>query len=93
MPTLREQIEELKKLKRKLAIWEAIHHLIDDKFVSKDGRKVSGIKVPNTDELIPEEEIEDVLQKIAEEDIKALQDQIAEIENRQVVLTKDENDN
>jgi hypothetical protein len=86
MPTFKEQLEDLQKLKRRLAIWEAVHYLVDEKFVSKDGRKVSGIKVPDSGELIPEEEIEDVLQNIGEGPIAELRAEIAAIETKEVVV-------
>lgn len=86
MPTLKEQVEELRKKKRRLAIWEAIHHLIDDKFIGKDGRKVSGIKEPETGDLVPEEEIEDVLQAIGEGPIEDLRAEISAIETQEVVV-------
>ena len=84
--TFKEQLDEVEKLKQRLAIWEAIHHLVDDKFISKDGRKVSGIRVPGSGYLVPEETIEDVLQTIGEGPIAELRNQIEEIENLQVVV-------
>ena len=84
--TFKEQLDEVEKLKQRLAIWEAIHHLVDDKFISKDGRKVSGIRVPGSGDLVPEETIEDVLQTIGEGPIAELRNQIEEIENLQVVV-------
>lgn len=86
MPTLKESTAELARLKQRLAVWEAIHILVDDKFISKDGRKAGGIKVEGTDDLVPEETIEDVLQAIGDGPIKELKDQIEEIENREVVV-------
>lgn len=86
MPSLKEQLAELERLKRRLAIWEAIHKVADDKFVSKDGRKVSGIKVPGLDGIIPEDEIEDVLQQIGEGPIAELRAEIDAIEGTEVVV-------
>ncbi len=86
MPTLKEQVEELRMKKRRLAIWEAIHHLVDEKFIGKDGRKVSGIKEPETGDIVPEEEIEDVLQNIAEGPIEELRAEILGIETQEVVV-------
>lgn len=84
--TLKQQIEELRKLKRRLTVWEAIHHLVDDKFISKDGRKVGGIRVPNTDDLVPEDEIEDVLEYMAEGPIKDIKEKIENLENMTIVV-------
>ena len=86
MPTFKEQVEELAKLKQRLAVWEAIHFLVDEKFISKDGRKVSGIKVQDTADLVPEDTIEDVLQAIGEGPISELKAQIEAIEDQQVVV-------
>lgn len=86
MPTLKDQLDELQRLKRRLAIWEAIHYLVDEKFISKDGRKTSGIKVPDSGDLVPEEEIEDVLQKIGEGPIAELKAEIEAIETQEVVV-------
>jgi predicted transport protein len=86
VPSLKDQLEQLQKLKRRLAIWEAVHYLVDEKFVSKDGRKVSGIKVPGTGDLVPEEEIEDVLQNIGEGPIEDLRAEIDAIESLEVVI-------
>ncbi len=86
MPSLKEQMETLEKLKRRLAIWEAIHHLADDKFISKDGRKVGGIRLPNSVQVISENEIEDVLQNIAEGPIAEIKAEISAIEETEVVI-------
>ncbi len=86
MPTLKEQVAELRLKKRRLAIWEAIHHLVDDKFIGKDGRKVSGLKEPETGDIVPEEEIEDVLQNIAEGPILELRAEIQGLETQEVVV-------
>lgn len=86
MPSLKEQLLELQRLKRRLAIWEAIHFLADEKFVSKDGRKVSGIRVPGTNDVIPEDEIEAVLQAIGEGPIAELTAEIQAIEEKEVVV-------
>lgn len=86
MPTLKDQVDELRKKKRRLAIWEAVHHLIDDKFIAKDGRKVSGIKEPDTGDIVPEDEIEDILQNIAEGPIAELRAEINAIETQEVVV-------
>jgi hypothetical protein len=93
MPTLKDQLSELQRLKRRLAIWEAIHFLVDDKFVSKDGRKVSGIKEPGSGDLVPEEEIEDVLQNIGEGPIAELRAEIAAIETQEVVVINEKKAN
>lgn len=86
MTTLKDRLENLQKLKRRLAVWEAIHYLADEKFVSKDGRHVSGIKVPDSGEIVSEDEIEDVLQQIAEGPIKDLGAEIETIETQEVVV-------
>lgn len=86
MPTIKDQISDLQRLKRRLAIWEAIHLLVDEKFIRKDGRKVSGIKVDDSSDPVPEEEIEDVLQNIGEGPIAELKAQIEEIESQEVVV-------
>lgn len=84
--TLKERLEQLEKLQRRLAIWEAIHALVDEKFVSKDGRKVSGIRIPGSSSAIPENEIEDVLQQIGEGPITELRAEIQAIEETEVVV-------
>jgi predicted transcriptional regulator len=86
MSTFKEQLEELNRHKRKLAIWEAIHQLVDDKFITKDGRKAGGIKEPTTGEVVSEEEIEDVLESIVTGPITEIKQSIEEIENRNVVV-------
>jgi thioredoxin reductase len=86
VPTLKDQLENLEKLKQRLSIWEAIHFLVDEKFITKDGRKVSGIKVPGTSDLVPEEEIESVLQFIGDGPIADLKAEIDNIESQQVVV-------
>lgn len=87
MATLRSQVEELTRLKHRLAVWEAIHYLVDEKFISKDGRRASAIKVPNcAEEIVPEEVIDAVLQAISDGPIAELQGQIEDIENREVVV-------
>ena len=90
MPTLREQVEELNRKKHLLAVWEAIHSIIDEKFISKDGRKAGAIKVPNCEiDLVSEETIESVLQTIGDGPIAELQAQIQSIENQQVIIVRE----
>lgn len=91
MPTLKQQIEERTKLQHRLAIWEAIHHLMSERFLRKDGRPASeGIRVPNCPiELVPEESIEDVLQAIGEGPIAEIQSLIDEIEGQEVMIIPD----
>lgn len=60
--------------------------MVDEKFISKDGRKSSGIKIPDSGDLVPEEEIEDVLQKIGEGPIAELRAEIEAIETQEVVV-------
>jgi hypothetical protein len=88
MPTLKDQIEERTRLQHRLAIWEAIHHLMSERFLSKDGVKAdSGIRVPNcTVELVPEETIEDVLQHIGDGPIADIRALIDQIEGQEVVV-------
>jgi hypothetical protein len=87
MATLKEQVEEITKLKHRLAVWEAIHYLVDEKFISKDGRKASAVRVPNCAvEIVPEEMVESVLQAIGDGPIAELQEQINTIENQEVVV-------
>ena len=86
MATLKEQNDLLICLRQKLAIWEAIYSITDDKFISKDGRRVSGIKVPGLEELVQEELIEEVLQSIGDGPIQELKDEIDSIENQQVIV-------
>jgi thioredoxin reductase len=86
VPTLREQLDTLEKLKQRLAVWEAIYFLVDEKFISKDGRKASSIKVKGADDLVPEEEIEGILQFIGANPIHELRAKIDEIESQQVVI-------
>lgn len=87
MPTLKQQLEQLTRLKHRLAVWEAIHHLVDEKFISKDGRKAGAIRVLNcAEEIVPEETVESVLQSIGEGPISELQEQINAIEGQEVVM-------
>ena len=88
MPTLKEQIEERTRLQHRLAIWEAIHALMSEKFLSKDGRPApEGIRVPDcTIELVPEETIEDVLQNIGDGPIADIQSMIDKIDGQEVVV-------
>jgi hypothetical protein len=86
VPTLKEQIQELIKMKHRLAVWEAIYSLMDERFISKDGRKASAIRVPNCEvELVSEETIEAVLQAIGDGPIAEIQTQIDSIENQQII--------
>lgn len=87
--TLKEQLQKLKSLKRRLAIWEAMHHLMDAKFISKDGGKVSGIKEPETGEVISEDEIEDVLKSLVDGPITDIKAEIDALEGREVVILGD----
>lgn len=88
--TLKEQVEKLRALKRRLAIWEAMHHLMDDKFISKDGgSKVGGIREPETGDIISEDEIEDVLKAVAEGPILEIRAEIASLEDREVIILGD----
>ena len=88
MSTLKEQLERLTALKHRLAVWEAIHHHLDENFVAKDGRgALKAIRVPDCQvEVVPEETIEDVLQAVGDGPIAELKAQIDEIENQQVVV-------
>jgi len=88
MPTLKDQLEELTRLKHRLAVWEAIHAVMSERFLSKDGRHApGGIRVPNCPvELVTEDTVEDVLQNIAEGPISDIQTQIDEIEGQEVVV-------
>jgi len=88
MPTLKDQIEERTRLQHRLAIWEAIHHLMSEKFLSKDGRPApEGIRVPNCSiELVPEETIEDVLQNIGEGPIADIRASLDQIDGQEVIV-------
>lgn len=92
VPTLKEQLQHLTQLKHKLAVWQAVHSLLDEQFISKDGRKSGkAIRVPDCAvEVVPEETIEDVLQAIGDGPITELQEQIALIENQEVVVLGEE---
>lgn len=84
--TLKEQVEKLRGLKRRLAIWEAMHQLMDDKFISKDGGKVGGIREPTTGDTVSEDEIEDVLKTLVEGPITEIRSEISMIESQEVVV-------
>lgn len=89
--TLKEQLEKLKALKRRLAIWEAMHLLMDNKFIGKDGGKVGGGKIsairePDTGDVISEDEIEDVLKSLAEGPITEIRIEISSLESEEVIL-------
>ncbi len=84
--TLKEQVEKLRLLRRRLAIWEAMHHLMDDKFITKDGGKVSGIKEPDTGDIVSEDEIEDVLKALVDGPISEIKAEISEIESQEVII-------
>lgn len=88
--TLKEQVERLKALKRRLAIWEAMHLLMDNKFIGKDGGKVGGkisaIREPDTGDVISEDEIEDVLKTVAEGPIAEIRAEITSLESEEVIL-------
>lgn len=85
--TLKEQLAKLRALKRRLAIWEAMHHLMDDKFIGKDGgRKVSAIREPETGDVISEDEVEDVLKSLAEGPIAEIRAEINSLESEEVIL-------
>lgn len=88
MPTLKDQIEERTKLQHRLAIWEAIHALMSERFLSKDGMPArEGIRVPNcTIELVSEETIEDVLQNIGDGPIADIRSEIDQVEGQEVVI-------
>jgi hypothetical protein len=88
VPTLKESIDELTKLKHRLAVWEAMSSFLDDNFLSKDGRKAPrALKVPDClVELVSEDTVESVLQAIGEGPISDLQKEIATIESQEVVV-------
>lgn len=80
-------VEKLRSLKRRLAIWEAMHRLMDDKFIGKDSKgKVGAIREPETGDIVSESEIEDVLKTIAEGPITDLKTEIASLESSEVVI-------
>jgi hypothetical protein len=91
MATLKEQLNTLTSLKHRLAVWEALHDHLNENFISKDGQKATkAIRVPDSSvEVVPEETIEDVLQALGDGPISELQRQIAEIENRQVIILEE----
>ncbi len=91
MPTIKDQLSERTCLQHRLAIWEAIHHVLTERFLSKDGRRASdGIRVPNClIELVPEETIEDVLQNIADGPITELSKLLRELEEQEVIIFTD----
>lgn len=85
--TFIEHVEKLRALKRRLAVWEAMHQLMDDKFISKDGsNKTSGIRESDTGEIVPENEIEDVLQSVAEGPIADLKTEINMMETTEILF-------
>ena len=88
MAKLRDQLEQLTKLKHRLAVWEAVHEMLDENFTTKDGRKAGkAIRVPNCPvEVVPEETVEDVLQAIGDGPITELRSQIVSIEDQEVVV-------
>jgi hypothetical protein len=93
MPTLKEQLDELTGLKHRLAVWEAVHSMLEEQFTARDGRKtdVKAIRVPNCSiPVVPEETVEDVLQAIGDGPIKDLRAVIDEVEGRQVVVLGEE---
>lgn len=92
--TLKEQVEKLRALKRRLAIWEAMHLLMDNKFIGKEGGKaggkaggkVSAIREPDTGDVISEDEIEDVLKALAEGPIAEIRAELTSLESEEVIL-------
>lgn len=88
MPTLKESIDQLTKRKHRLAVWEAVSAFLDENFLSKDGRNAPrALKVPDClIELVPEETIESVLQAIGDGPVCDLREEIAGIENQEVVI-------
>lgn len=88
MATLKEQIVELTRLKHRLAVWEMLASYLDENFIPKDGRKApKSIRVPGTtDQLVPEETIESVLQALGEGPITELAGQIKVIEDQEVTI-------
>lgn len=84
--TLKDQVEKLRLLKRRLAIWEAMHHLMDDKFITKDGGRVGGIKEPETGDIVSEDEIEDVLKALVEGPITEIRVEIQSVESQEVIV-------
>ncbi len=91
MPTLKERLDELTKLRHRLAVWEAAHSMLEEQFTSKDGRKAGkAIRVPECAiPVVPEETIEDVLRTIGEGPISEIREKIAEIESQEVVFGED----
>lgn len=88
MPTLKDQVTKLTEFRHRLAVWEAIHHLMDEGYLPKDGKRGNkGIRVPNCPvDIVPEETIEDVLKNISEGPISDLKKKIEEIENLDVII-------
>jgi hypothetical protein len=84
---LKGHVAHLRSLKRRLAVWEAMHKLMDDKFIAKDGNsKVGGIREPETGDIISEDEIEDVLKTLVEGPISEIKTEISTLESGEVVV-------
>ena len=91
MATLKEQIEERTRLQHRLAVWEAIHSLMSEQFLTKDGRSTcTAIQVSDCPVgLVPEDTVEDVLQNIAEGPIAEIRSLLEQLESQEVVVYND----
>lgn len=88
MPSLKEQIEELTRLKHRLAVWETLADYLDQNFISKDGRNaLKAIRAPGAhSEIVSEEMIESVLQALGEGPIAELNEQVKAIEDGEITI-------
>lgn len=88
MPTLKQQLDKLTELKHKLAVWEATVFMMEETFLSKDGREaLKGIRAPDCPvERVPESVIENIVNGMFSGAISELKKQIDNIENKEVTV-------
>ncbi len=86
MPTFKEQLEKITNLQQRLAVWETLHHLLEDSFTSRDGTPAKkAIRVPGSQtEIVQEDIINDVLEFLEENHISEIKGEIAKLESREV---------
>jgi len=87
MASLKDQIAELTSAKHRLAVWELLYAHLDSNYVPKDsGAPQKAIRVPDCAvELVPHEVIEEILQTLSDGPIKEQHEEIARIENQEVL--------
>lgn len=93
MPTFKEQQQKLVDAQHKLAVWEFLFSVLDNDYVSKDGRQVEkAIKVPDClVDIVSEDTIEEILSEVTSH-IQGYQGLVYKIENAEITVMEPDDD-